>query len=158
MFKVVGWIPSFMCKVEKWKSTSKFSFFICDWNYQVWVWIFLDQKEHFGTKIIWLLWINWRYQNTHSYMWTFPIWCLPFRPPDKAAKIKICMNTDFSLVPKDKTCFSDHRRGLLYLHLQQEATIDLYCFPQQVSLYRVSSVNKNQIIFRHLTVCSGCTN
>ena len=35
------------------------------------------------------------------------------------------MNSDFSLLPKAKNLFSDHRRRLLYLNLQQEATISL---------------------------------
>ena len=34
-----------------------------------------------------------------------PIWRLPLRPPDEAAKIPIFMNSDFSLLPKAKTCF-----------------------------------------------------
>ena len=34
-----------------------------------------------------------------------PIWRLPLRPPDEAAKIPIFMNSDFSLFPKAKTCF-----------------------------------------------------
>ena len=34
-----------------------------------------------------------------------PIWRLPFRPPDEAAKIPIFMKSDFSLLPKAKTCF-----------------------------------------------------
>ena len=34
-----------------------------------------------------------------------PIWHLPLRPPDEAAKIPIFMNSDFSLFPKAKTCF-----------------------------------------------------
>ena len=34
-----------------------------------------------------------------------PIWRLPLGPPDEAAKIPIFMNSDFSLLPKAKTCF-----------------------------------------------------
>ena len=34
-----------------------------------------------------------------------PIWRLPLRPPDEAAKILIFMNFEFSLFPKAKTCF-----------------------------------------------------
>ena len=34
-----------------------------------------------------------------------PIWRLPLRPADEAAKIPIFMNSDFSLLPKAKTCF-----------------------------------------------------
>ena len=34
-----------------------------------------------------------------------PMWRHPLRPPDEAAKISIFMNTDFSLLPKAKSCF-----------------------------------------------------
>ena len=85
-----------------------------------------------------------------------PIMHFPLRPPDEAAKIPIFMNFNFWLFPKAKTLFSDHRRRLLYLNLQQ-ATIDLYWFSATgKSTYRLGSVNKNQHIFR-TTGCSGCT-
>ena len=34
-----------------------------------------------------------------------PIWRLPLRPLDEAAKILIIMNSDFSLLPKAKSSF-----------------------------------------------------
>ena len=54
--------------------------------------------------------------------------------------------------------FSEHCRHLLYLNLQQEASVDLYWFSATgKSVCRLSSVNKNQHIFRHSIGCSGCT-
>ena len=78
-------------------------------------------------------------------------------PPDRP-KFPKYMNSDFSLLPKAKT-FSDDRRCLIYLNLPQEVTVDLYWFSTTgKSVYRLSSVNKNQHIFRHLIGCSDCTN
>ena len=76
--------------------------------------------------------------------------------PDRP-KLLICMNSDFSLLPKAKTWFTDHRRCLLYLNLQQEAAIDLLWFSATGKyVYRLKSVNKNQHFFRHLIGCSDC--
>ena len=57
------------------------------------------------------------------------------------------MNSDFSLLPKAKTCFPI--TADTYLNLQQEATIDLYWFSATgKSMYQLSSVNRNQHNFQ----------
>ena len=89
-----------------------------------------------------------------------PIWLLPLSPPDEAAKIPIFMNSDFRFCQKLKLVFrSPQSLALSNLNLPQKATVDLYWFSATgKSMYRLSSVNKNQHIFKNLIGCSGCTN
>ena len=117
--------------------------FICSHS-----WVILNT-----VPILWAM--SWENLFLHTYDLSrsgvnLPMRRLPLRPHDEAAKIPIFMNSDFSLLPKAKTCFPITAcRRLLYLNLQQEATIELYWFSATgKSMYRLSSVNKNQRIFQ----------
>ena len=93
-------------------------------------------------------------------MWSLPIWrktlyiAPPFTPLQRGSINPDMYEFRFFAFAKSLNLFSNHGRCLLYLNLQQEVTIDLYWFSATgKSVYRPSSVNKNQPIFRHLCVC-----
>ena len=86
-----------------------------------------------------------------------PIWRLSLHPPNEAAEILI-RNSDFSLLPKAETCFPITADACFMNEITTGSDNWSLLVSCSRSVYRLSSVNKNQHIFRQSICCLVCIN